>query len=143
MAYLKKFSLPRPDKKDGKYIWYPTPRISRTIPWGYTVEDDPTILIPIPEQLDLLEEAIKMKKRYSYRELANWLTTMSGRYISYSGLMNRIKNERRRKNKAARQREVAKKLEKALAQIEELENRLGGAKTRSSVDSSGSETSTD
>lgn len=131
MFYKKKFSLPMPEKQKNKYIWHPTPKISRTIPWGYIEDpDDKDMLLPVPEELELLEEAKKMRKRYSLRELANWLTSMTGRPISHSGLRNRINNEKRRKNKAAVQREIAKELAKALAKAEAYERKIGGSFTR-------------
>ena len=48
---------------DGK--WVPIPRISRVIPFGYEVDpEDPNTLIPIPIQLEALEQAKKHVKRY-------------------------------------------------------------------------------
>lgn len=135
MAYLRKYTLPSPEKKGRKFVWHPVIRLSPSIPWGYIVDpEDDGILLPVPEQLELLEEAKLMKKRYSYRELSNWLTSMTGRPISHVGLMNRFKDERRRKNKARFQRQIASDLEKALEKAKKLEARVGGAGTREAVD---------
>lgn len=144
MFYKKKFSLPKPEKVKDKYIWHPVPRIAKVIPWGYIEDpDDKDILLPVPEQLELLEEAKKIRHKHSLRELADWLTSMTGRYISHSGLRDRLKNEQRRKNKAAIQREIAKELAKALAKAEALERKIGGIGVRDPVDgSSESEAST-
>lgn len=134
MPYKRKFDLPKPEKVGNKFIWHPIPRLSRVIPWGYTEDpDDPDILLPVDSELELLEEAKKLKKRYSYRELADWLTSMTGRPISHVGLRDRIKNEQKRKNKAAIQRQIARELQKALEIAEKLERTTGGEAARTSA----------
>lgn len=107
--------------------WVPIPRISRTIPFGYVVdENDDGILLPVQVELDRLEEAKEYLKRYSYREVANWLTTHTGRSISHVGLKKRLDNERQRKNKAGSLRRWAEYAEKAVAKAHEIDqNRLG------------------
>ena len=65
-----------PDIDMDSYEWVPIPRIGRTVPFGYMLcEDDNDILVPIPDELDLLEQAKKHLRLYSYREVAAWLTT--------------------------------------------------------------------
>lgn len=117
-----KWSLPQPIDVQEDNEWISLPRISRTVPFGYEIdEEDGRILRPIKIELDLLETAKKHLKVYSYREVANWLSTQSGRQISHVGLMKRVKNERRRKNKARSLREWAAYVETALAKASVLE----------------------
>ena len=85
-----KWKLPQPTDIKEENEWVPIPRIARTIPFGYKQsEEDPDILDPIPVELDLLEKARKHVNQYSYRQVANWLTSNSGRYISHVGLRKR------------------------------------------------------
>jgi len=116
------WKLPQPldVKEDGE--WVPLPRIARTIPFGYKVdEDDDKILIPIESELDALVEAKKHLKTYSYREVTNWLIKRTGRQISHIGLMKRVKNERKRKNKAVILRRWAAYVEETLSKAEKIE----------------------
>ena len=127
---LQKWKLPQPTDIKEDNEWIPIPRISRTIPFGYEVDpDDPDVLLPIEHQLDMLEQAKKYLKQYSYREVANWLTRNTGRDISHVGLRKRLDNERQRKNKAASLRRWAKYAEKAIAKAQEIDSKRLGAKT--------------
>ena len=93
--------LPQPLDVQEDNEWIALPRIGRTVPFGYELDkNNDRVLRPIKLELDLLEKAKKHLKVYSYREVANWLSTQSARYISHVGLMKRVKDERRRKNKA-------------------------------------------
>ena len=65
-------------------------RKSRVIPFGYSVDETGKLLIPIPSELDALEEAKKYLKTCSYREVAKWLHRKTNRYISYVGLRKRV-----------------------------------------------------
>ena len=124
---LGKWKLPQPIDLQEDNEWVKVPRISRTIPFGYELDtDDNKILIPIPDQLDKLDKAKKYLKQYSYREVANWLTTQTGRSISHVGLKKRIAIERRRKKAANIKRKLAKRLEETLAEIEKLEKGVTG-----------------
>ena len=106
------------------------PRIARTVPFGYKQsEEDPDILDPIKVELDLLEKARKYVNQYSYREVANWLTANSGRYISHVGLRKRLQHERQRKNTAKSLRKWAEYAETAIAKAQEIEESSTGAKT--------------
>ena len=125
------WKLPQPldVREDGE--WVPIPRISRTIPYGYELDpNDSFILLPIAIELDMLEKAKKYLKQYSYREVANWLTTNTGREISHVGLKKRLDNERRRKNKAGSLRKWADYAKKAIAKAEEIERTRLGAKAQ-------------
>jgi hypothetical protein len=126
---LQKWKLPQPTDIKEDNEWLPIPRISRTIPFGYEVDpDDPDVLLPIDHELDMLEQAKKYLKQYSYREVANWLTRNTGRDISHVGLRKRLENEKRRKNKAASLRRWAKYAEKAIAKAQEIDSKRLGAK---------------
>tara|TARA_B100000287_G_scaffold423158_1_gene466077 strand:- start:493 stop:894 length:402 start_codon:yes stop_codon:yes gene_type:complete len=124
-----RWKLPQPTDVKEENEWVQIPRIARTVPFGYKQnEEDPDILDPIPTELDLLEKARAYTNQYSYREVANWLSTNSGRYISHVGLRKRLQNERQRKNQAASLRKWAKYAEKAISKAKEIEEARTGAK---------------
>ena len=126
---LGKWVLPQPTDLKVDNEWMPIPRIARTIPFGYELDpEDKNLLKPIKIELDLLEQARKYIKQYSYREVANWLSKNSGRDISHVGLMKRLKNERKRKNKAISLRKWADYAQKAIQKAEEIEEGRTGAK---------------
>ena len=127
----KVWTLPAP-RPDEKFEWRKVVRVGRLVPFGYRQDpDDCDILLPIPEELDLLEEGKKYLKQYSYRDVAAWLSEESGRYISHVGLMKRVQIERKRQREAANQRQLAEKYKKALEKAKKLEEeRLGGKETR-------------
>ena len=128
---LQKWKLPQPTDIKEDNEWISIPRISRTIPFGYEVDpDDSDVLLPVEHQLDMLEQAKKYLKQYSYREVANWLTRNTGRDISHVGLRKRLDNERQRKNKAASLRRWAKYAEKAIAKAQEIDSKRLGAKSQ-------------
>ena len=127
---LGKWKLPQPTDLKDDNEWIPIPRIARTVPFGYVVdENDPDVLQPVKLELDLLEQARAYTRQYSYRQVANWLTKNSGREISHVGLMKRLKNERQRKNKVTSLRKWAEYAEKAINKAKELEESRTGAKT--------------
>jgi hypothetical protein len=127
----KVWTLPAP-KPNEKFEWRKVVRVGRLVPFGYRQDpDDCDILLPIPEELDLLEEGKKYLKQYSYRDVAAWLSEESCRYISHVGLMKRVQIERKRQREAANQRQLAEKYKKALEKAKKLEEeRLGGKETR-------------
>ena len=126
---IGKWKLPQPTDIKEENEWVQIPRIARTVPFGYKRNDeDPDILQPIQIELDLLEKARSHVNQYSYREVANWLSTQTGRYISHVGLRKRLANERQRKNKAASLRKWAEYAEKAIAKAEEIHNQRTGAR---------------
>lgn len=128
-----KWKLPQPTDIKEDNEWVPIPRIARTIPFGYKARDnDPDILEPVPLELDLLDKARQHLIQYSYREVANWLTKNSGRYISHVGLKKRLDNERQRKNKARSLRKWADYAQKAIAKAEEIEKERTGARSDTS-----------
>jgi hypothetical protein len=71
--------------------------------------------------------ARKYVDQYSFREVANWLSTQTDRYISHVGLRKRLENERQRKNKARSLRKWAEYAEKAITKAKEIEAERTGA----------------
>ena len=126
-----KWELPQPTDIKEDEEWIQIPRIARTIPFGYKQnEDDSALLDPIEKELTLLEQARKYVNQYSYRQVANWLSKQSGRYISHVGLQKRLKNEKKRKNQARSIRKWAEYAEKAISKAKEIEiQRTGATKT--------------
>ena len=127
MKINKTWKLPKPELVNDEYEWLSVVRVGRIVPFGYRQDpDDGDILLPIPEELEDLEEAKKYLKQDSYRDGANWLSEKSGRYISHVGLMKRVKLERQRKAEASTQRYYAERYKEAAAKAETLErNRIG------------------
>ena len=124
------WKLPQPTDIKEENEWVQIPRIARTVPFGYKQnEEDPDILDPIPTELDLLEKARSHVNQYSYREVANWLSTNTGRSISHVGLRKRLQNERQRKNQATSLRKWAEYAETAIAKAKAIEEARIGAKT--------------
>ena len=127
---LGKWTLPQPTDMKEEEEWVAIPKIARTVPFGYVVDENaPDVLQPVKLELDLLEQARAYTRQYSYRQVANWLTKNSGREISHVGLMKRLKNERQRKNKVTSLRKWAEYAEKAINKAKELEESRTGAKT--------------
>lgn len=126
---LGQWKLPQPTDLQEDNEWVPIPRVARTVPFGYEIDPkDAGILLPIVTELDMLVQAKKYLKQYSYREVANWLTRNTGRTISHVGLKKRLDNERRRKNKAGSLRRWADYAKKAIAKAEEIDRTRLGAK---------------
>ena len=126
---LGKWKLPQPLDVKEDVEWLAIPRIARTVPFGYEQDKtDPDILQPLPNELDKLEMARDYLKQYSYREVANWLTTQTQRYISHVGLRKRVANERQRKNQIRSLRKWAEYAEKAITKTKEIETQRTGAK---------------
>ena len=142
MKISKTWKLPKPQKVDGEWEWVPIVRIGRSLPFGYKQDpNDPDILLPIPDQLELFELAKKHLKQYSYREVAAWLSETSGRYLSHVGLYKRVKLEHKRKEAASIQRFYAQRYKEAAEKAEKLEKQRLGARRRVD-DTSNSEAST-
>ena len=128
---LGKWKLPQPTdlKNEEQTEWIQIPRIARIIPFGYKVnETDKELLDPIPYELEALELARKYIKQYSLRQVANWLTTKTGREISHIGLRKRLLHERQRKNKARTLKRWSEYAEKAIQKAKAIEESRVGAK---------------
>ena len=123
------WKLPQPTDIKEEDEWVSIPRIARTVPFGYKLdENDSGILRPIPQQLDFLEQARQHIKQYSYREVANWLSTRTERYISHVGLRKRLAHEQHRKRQITSLRKWAEYAETAIEKAKELETERLGAK---------------
>jgi|TARA_A100001011_G_C14289587_1_gene835513 hypothetical protein len=131
-----RWKLPQPTDLQEDNEWIEIPRIARTVPFGYELHpEDSEVLVPIPDELDKLQQAKKYIKQYSYREVANWLSKNTGRYISHVGLKKRLDNEKTRNNKARSLRKWAEYAKKAIAKAQALEeNRLNSKKKESNAD---------
>ena len=128
---LGKWKLPQPTdlKDEDEKEWVQIPRIARTIPFGYVInKEDSELLDPVPYELEALELARKHVKQFSYREVANWLTTKTGRDISHVGLRKRLMHEQQRKNKARTLRKWSEYAEKAIQKAKAIEESRIGAK---------------
>lgn len=129
MRHLSYFKMPDPVGLKEDNEWLEIPRISRTIPFGYKVdEEDEDILVPIIEELEALDLAKEYLQEYSYREVARWLSDRTGREISHIGLRKRIKTEKQRKSKATTYKTWLNNYKKALEKLEEIESKRIGAK---------------
>lgn len=126
------WELPKPFKGKQKE-WHVIARVTlRQVPFGYRIHpEDEKLLEPIPEELEALELAKRHLKQYSYREVAQWLSKTTGRYISHMGLHKRVKVEQKRKTSAAIKRKLARRLQETITQIEKLEEgRVGSYSIR-------------
>jgi hypothetical protein len=119
--------------KTKQYV--PIPRIGRTIPFGYKVdEEDENLLQPIELELEALAKAKQHLKQYSLREVAAWLSKVSGRYISHVGLSKRIKDEQSYKRRSTTYRNLAKRYKKAIEKAQAYEKRVGSEASNSYFD---------
>jgi hypothetical protein len=115
--------LPQAPKTDS---YVAIPRIGRTVPFGYKVdEEDDKVLQPIPSELEALAKAKKHLKQYSLRQVAVWLSKLTGRYISHVGLSKRIKDEQSYKRRSSTYRKLAERYKEALEKAEAYEKRIG------------------
>lgn len=122
--------LPSPPRRPQEE-WLPAVRVGRYIPFGYSQDpENDSVLLPIPEELELLEMAKKLLKEYSLRTVADWLTAKSGRKISHMGLSKRVKLETTRKANARQQRRYAELSKNASESAAKIESRIGGAGVR-------------
>ena len=125
--------LPQPPKTEN---YVPIPKIGRTVPFGYKQdEEDEDMLLPIPTELEALAKAKKHLKQYSLREVAAWLSKLTGRYISHVGLSKRIKDEQSYKRRSTTYRKLAKRYKEALEKAEAYEKRVGSETSNSYFDS--------
>jgi len=125
------WELPKPNKGKERN-WHVIARVSRSIPYGYTLDkDNDKLLQPVFKQLEALELAKRHLKQYTYKDVAIWLTKQTGRSISGEGLRKRISIEQKRKRSASIKRELAKRLKETLEEIQKLEeNSLGNYSCR-------------
>lgn len=108
--------------------WSAIPRISRTVPFGYRVDDDdPDLLQPVVLELEALEKAKVHLLQFSTREVAQWLTETTGREISHEGLRKRLNNESNRRRKEKALRKWAKRIEEVRAKADKILKTRTGA----------------
>lgn len=119
--------IPAPTKTEDGYKFYPIVRVGRLVPFGYESDpDDPDLLQPIPEELELLEQAKAYLKSYSLRDVAVWLSHHSGRSISHVGLRKRVLAEQYKEREYVDARRLAKQFLDAYRKAKRLEaSRLG------------------
>jgi len=122
------WELPKPHKGEEKE-WHVIVRMSNnTIPFGYRLhEENPSLLEPIPLELEALELAKRHLKQYSLVDVSRWLEKQTGRYISAMGLKKRVDIDNKRKRSSVIKRRLAKRLEETLHEIEKLEKGHIGA----------------
>lgn len=122
---LGSWILPQPIERT-QYVKIPRLRKEPNIPFGYCVdENDPGWYIPIPRELDALKLAEQYCKRYTYKQVAAWLTKETGRSISLDGLRKRLRDERKRKNKYNFYLSLAGRYKAALEKAKQFEETLG------------------
>ena len=131
----KTWKIPMPEEIEDILVWKPVVRVGRIIPFGYRQDpEDDDIILPIPEELELLEQAKKYLKQYSLRNVADWLSEESQRYISHVGLMKRIKLEQKRKKEVSTQRYYAQRYKEAAEKARKLEEeRIGNTRIEYSI----------
>ena len=81
------------------------PNPTAKIPYGYTAsEDDPLVLLPDQEVVDVLTKAFEyLENGHSLREASNWVSDQTGQKLSHQGLSNiwrRIKGEDSKRQKS-------------------------------------------
>lgn len=118
--------LPQPEDTK-EYI--KIPKFGRLVPFGYKEdEEEKGWLVPIPFELEALEQAKKHLKNYSLREVAAWLTTRTNRSITAAGLKSRLEYEQSNKRKASAYRKLASKYEEALRKAKKYEEKVGASR---------------
>lgn len=89
--------------------------------WGYERSECKKYFVPIPAQLERLQEAKEYVKRYSYDTVARWLSAVTGRKIGYNELYDRINNGRQRQKRAAQLRRWAVLFKRAIDAAQKIE----------------------
>ena len=130
---IGRWLLPQPVDavKKNNWIQIPNLRSNRSLkaPFGYReCEDNPDVYDPIPEELAALEKAKKHLKKHTSRQVAAWLTKLTGRSISHKGLLQRLRYEQYNKTKASTLRSWARRYKKAILLAERYEKKPGAKK---------------
>lgn len=133
---MTKLRIPAPRPNEEGFIYTPLVRVGRVIPFGYRQDpNDTDILLPVELELKLLEQAKQHLKRFSYRDVAAWITEESGRSISHMGLRNRILSEQKRRRQGTIQRQLIEQLKRAIKKAEGIEKSHLGKKVTSKGES--------
>lgn len=69
----------------------PVKKVTSTIPFGYQEGIKEGTLDPVPLEMEALKRAQEYLESSSSRDVAAWVTETTGRYISHSGLLERMK----------------------------------------------------
>lgn len=104
--------------------WMPIPRLrnSRQPPFGYMLANpDDDVYMPVPVELEYLEQAKRHLKKYTLKHVAAWLSVKTGRSITGDGLKTRIDSEKTARQRAARLRRAAAHLEATIKKAEKWE----------------------
>jgi hypothetical protein len=130
---IGRWLLPQPVDavKKNNWIQIPNLRSNRSLkpPFGYReCEDNPDVYEPIPAELAALEKARKHLKKHTSRQVAAWLTKLTGRSISHKGLLQRLRYEQYNKTKASTLRSWARRYKKAILLAERYEKKPGAKK---------------
>lgn len=134
---MTKMKIPAPKPNEADFTYTPLVRVGRVVPFGYKQDpEDPDVLLPVELELKLLEEAKIHLKRFSYRDVAAWISEESGRSISHMGLRNRILSEQKRRRTGTIQRQLVEQLKKAIKKAEKIENSYLGKKDPGSSEGS-------
>lgn len=113
--------------------WVAIPRISRIVPFGYQLDpENPDRLLPIVFELEALKKAKSYARTHSMRSVAEWLSGVTGRYISHVGLRKRLQVENTRRRRVATLKNWSRRLEEVQAKIEKYEAQSTGATTNNS-----------
>lgn len=119
--------------------WEIIPRMSRTIPFGYERDpEDDELLVPVILELEALKKAkAHIKKGYSYRETAKWLSEVTGRSISHMGLRKRITNDRKNSGRLRGLKLQAQRIEALIKRAEKAAAKTGARISKQHGDSAG------
>ena len=110
--------------------WKSIPKLSPHVPFGYVdAGRGDGVLDPVPYELETLAQAKIHLRRFSSRNVAAWVTEVTGRKISHTGLIKRLKNERSRQRKIETAKSWARRYAECIAQAEEFEESLKGRQT--------------
>ena len=107
--------------------WKPVPRIVDKIPFGYDEDpSNPKMLLPNVVQLEVLQKAKEYRRRgHSYRRLAQWVSQITGRPISHSGLKVRMERDASLKRKSTIIKRWAERYKETLLEAKEYAERAG------------------
>jgi len=124
------FRVAAPDKTDVGYKFYPIVRIGRFLPFGYKEDpEDSMVLLPVEEELILLEQAKEYLKSYSLRDVSAWLSNKSGRYLSHVGLSLRVKSEQKRAKESIDSKRLLEQFRSAYKKARKIEESRVGRRT--------------
>ena len=120
--------LPQPPKTE-EYIQIPRFKFNSNVPFGYKVNpENEDVLEPVKHELDALAQALIYLKTYPATKVAAWLTTTTGRSITPSVLLRRVRKELSYRHKVAFYKRLADKFEIYLNEAIEYEKKYNRCK---------------